>query len=127
VLNVTVSSLTGFEVTLFEETFNEMLNEGTLHSLSWPPGGDSSGCIEVHASCVKAALSLLATRGDSSGCIEVYASCVKAAFSLLATRVSGCIEVYLMTPLLMYSLSILNGVMLRYEVPQVQQEGRLGR
>jgi len=54
-----------------------------LHSLSWPPGGDSSGCIEVYASCVKAAFSLLTTRGrllwlyrslcDSSGCIEVYA------------------------------------------------------
>jgi len=33
-----------------------------LHSLSWPPGGDS-GCIEVSASCVEAAFSLLATRG----------------------------------------------------------------
>jgi len=34
-----------------------------LHSLSWPPGGDSSGCIEVYASCLKAAFSLLTTRG----------------------------------------------------------------
>jgi len=33
-----------------------------LHSLSWSPGGDSSGCIEVYASCVKAVFSLLITR-----------------------------------------------------------------
>jgi len=40
-----------------------MLHVLKLHSLSWPPGGDSSGCIEIYASCVKAALSLLTTRG----------------------------------------------------------------
>jgi len=34
-----------------------------LHSHSWPPGCDFSGCIEVYASCVKAAFSLLTTRG----------------------------------------------------------------
>jgi len=49
-----------------------MLHVLKLHYLSRPPGGDSSGCIEVYASCVKAALSLLTTRGDSSGCKEVY-------------------------------------------------------
>jgi len=36
---------------------------GNMHYLSWPPGGDSSGCIEVYAPCVKAAFSLPATRG----------------------------------------------------------------
>jgi len=40
-----------------------MLYVLNLHSLSWPPGGDFSGCIEVYTSCVKAALSLLTTRG----------------------------------------------------------------
>jgi len=46
------------------------------------------------------------TREGSSGCIEVYASCVKAAFSLLTTSSSGYIEVYIVTLfLLMYSLS----------------------
>jgi len=52
-----------------------MLHVLKLHSLSWPPGGDSSGCIEVYASCVKVAFSLLTTRGNSSGCIEVYTLC----------------------------------------------------
>jgi len=28
------------------------LKVSKLHSLYWPPGGDSSGCIEVYASCV---------------------------------------------------------------------------
>jgi len=40
-----------------------MLHVLKLHSLYWPPGGDSSGCIEVYASCAEAALSLLTTRG----------------------------------------------------------------
>jgi len=34
-----------------------MLHVLKLHSLYSPPGGDSSGCIEVYASCVKAAFS----------------------------------------------------------------------
>jgi len=56
-----------------------------LHSLSWPPGGDSSGCIEVYASCVKAAFSLLTTRGRL---LWLYRSLYNDS-----------------TPLLMYSLS----------------------
>jgi len=43
------------------------------------------GCIEVYASCVKAAVYLLTTRGRLLGCIEVYASSVKAAFYLLTS------------------------------------------
>uniref|UniRef100_A0A8C2ZT86 Solute carrier family 22 member 5 n=1 Tax=Cyclopterus lumpus TaxID=8103 RepID=A0A8C2ZT86_CYCLU len=47
------------------ETLNKDLPETVdyLHSLCWPLGGDSSGCIEVYVSCVKAAFSLLTTRG----------------------------------------------------------------
>jgi len=46
----------------------------------WPPGGDSSGCIEVYASCVKAAFFLLTTKGwllwlYSSLCFMCY-SCI---------------------------------------------------
>jgi len=40
-----------------------MLHVLELHSLSCPPGGDSSGCIEVYASRVKDAFSLMTTRG----------------------------------------------------------------
>uniref|UniRef100_A0A8C2Z1E5 SPG11 vesicle trafficking associated, spatacsin n=1 Tax=Cyclopterus lumpus TaxID=8103 RepID=A0A8C2Z1E5_CYCLU len=42
--------------------------------------------ITVSQRTFQAAFSLLTTKGNSSGCIEVYASCVKAAFSLLTTR-----------------------------------------
>jgi len=35
-----------------------------LHSLSWLPGGESSGCIKAYASCVKTAFPLLTTRGQ---------------------------------------------------------------
>jgi len=56
---------------------------------TWPARSETkNGCIEVYASCVKAAFSLLTTRagGHSSGCIEVYALRVEAALSLLTTR-----------------------------------------
>jgi len=40
-----------------------MLHVLKLHSPSWPAGGDSSGCIEVYASCVEAVFPLQTTRG----------------------------------------------------------------
>jgi len=48
--------------------------------------GDSSGCIEVYALCVKAVFSLLTTRGRRLWLYRSLCFCVKAVFSLLTTR-----------------------------------------
>jgi len=75
-----------------------------LHYLSWPPGGDISGCIEVYASCVEAALSLLTTRGRL---LWLYRSLtankdVKEVYyfkltSFITSRTCGCSRISLVT------------------------------
>jgi len=82
-----------------------MLQVLKLHSLSWPPGGDSSGCIEVYASCVNAAFSLLTTRG----LLWLYRSLYNDSTSLLMFSLSKhCKHEFmsqsLVSSLLLYSL-----------------------
>jgi len=68
-----------------------MLHVLKLHSLSWPPGGDSSGCTEVNASCVKAAFSLMTTRGRL---LWLYRSLCFMAFIVFHTHRHWTVSVW---------------------------------
>jgi len=71
------------------------------HALYWRLSTDSSGCIEVYASCVKLHSLSWPPGGDSSGCIEVY---VNYCISLLIYSLGKYCKHEFMSPFLVSCL-----------------------